>query len=96
MIKKAFLGLWNVLNFSRRLFLNILFLIIIIALFVSVMSSDDELVIEQDSALVLSIAGNIVEEKAFVDPIQVALNDSVSGGDDVPEILLDDILMTIE
>jgi protease-4 len=75
-VKKAFLGLWNVLNFSRRLFLNILFLIIIIALIVSVMSSDDELVIEQDSALVLSIAGNIVEEKAFVDPVQVALNDS--------------------
>jgi protease-4 len=94
-VKKAFLGLWNVLNFSRRLFLNILFLIIIIALIVSVMSSDDELVIEQDSALVLSIAGNIVEEKAFVDPVQVALNDSVSGAGDAPEILLDDILLAI-
>ena len=61
MVKKAFVGFWNILNFSRRLVLNILFFFILIALFVSIMSSEDEIIVEQDSALVLSLSGNIVE-----------------------------------
>lgn len=96
MVKKAFVGFWNILNFSRRLVLNILFFFILIALFVSIMSSEDEIIVEQDSALVLSLSGNIVEEKTYIDPVEAALNDSMGSNDEPPEVLLDDILMTIK
>ncbi|MDE3273863.1 signal peptide peptidase SppA [Pseudoalteromonas sp. G4] len=96
MVKKAIVGFWNFLNFSRRLVLNIIFFFILIALFVSILSSEDEIIVEQDSALVLSIAGNIVEEKTYIDPVEAALNDSMGSSDEPPEVLLDDILMTIK
>lgn len=96
MVKKAFVGFWNILNFSRRLVLSILFFFILIALFVSIMSSEDEIIVEQDSALVLSLSGNIVEEKTYIDPVEAALNDSMGSNDEPPEVLLDDILMTIK
>lgn len=96
LLKKVFIGLWDVLNFSRRLVLNILFFFIIIAIVISIGSSEDEIVVEQDSVLVLSLAGNIVEEKTYIDPVEAAINDSMSSGDEPPEVLLDDILMTIK
>ena len=96
LVKKAFVGFWNILNFSRRLVLNILFFFILIAVIVSISSSEGEIVIEQDSALVLSLTGNIVEEKTYIDPIEAAINDSMGSSDEPPEVLLDDILMTIK
>ena len=96
MFKKFFIGCWDVLNFSRRLVLNIIFFFILLAIVISIFSSDDEIVIEQDSALVLSIAGNIVEEKTYVDPVQAALNDSMANNNEPPEVLLDDILKVIK
>ncbi len=96
LIKKFFIGLWDTLNFSRRLIVNFLFLFIVIALIVAAGSDEDEIIVEPGSALVLNISGLIVEQKTYVDPFEAAVSDSMGKSDEPPEILLDDIIDVID
>ncbi|PAJ74680.1 signal peptide peptidase SppA [Pseudoalteromonas sp. NBT06-2] len=96
MIKKFFIGLWDTLNFSRRLIVNFLFLFIVIAVVIALGSDEDDIIIEPGSALVLNISGFIVEQKKYVDPFEAAVSDSMGKSDEPPEILLDDIINVID
>ena len=95
MIAKVFKGIWAGINFSRRLILNILFLLLVIAFFVSLSSDDDQIIIENGSVLRLNLNGPIVEEKTYIDPVEAAINDATSGSEAPSEILLDDIVEVI-
>lgn len=95
-IKKIFVGLWNVLNFSRRLLLNIIMFFILLAIVISIFSSEDEIVIAEETALQLTLAGQLVEEKTFVDPVEAALNDSMGNNDTPAEMLVDDVIRVIK
>ncbi len=95
-MKKFFVALWNVLNFSRRLIFNFIFFFILIAFIIASGNSEDNIKIEPGSALVLDIAGHIVEQKKYVDPIEAALSDSMGNNDEPPEVLLDDIIKVIK
>lgn len=96
MIAKIFKGIWTGLNFSRRLVLNFLFLLLVIIFIVSASSGDDEITIENNSVLRLNLNGPIVEEKTYVDPIEAAINDATSDSQAPTEILLDDIIKVID
>ena len=63
-------GIWNTLNFTRRLVFNLIFLVIVVAIFVAVFSSRP--IIEPRTALVLDPRGDIVEQYT-IDPAQRAL-----------------------
>ncbi len=91
-----FVGLWTTLNFSRKLFLNIIFIVIFIA-FISVFLKDDnKITVPTGSALVLKLSGNLVIEKEAVDPFTEFMEEAFEQEDDNPEILLQDVLLTIE
>ena len=94
--KSLFVGLWSALNFSRKLFFNLIFIVIFLGL-ISVFLKDDNKITEPaDSALVLKLVGNVVIEKEAVDPFTEFLEEAFEQEDDNPEILLQDILLTIE
>ncbi|MGO2011876.1 MAG: signal peptide peptidase SppA [Pseudoalteromonas sp.] len=95
MIAKVFKGLWAGINFSRRLILNLLFLVIVLIIIVSMFSDGDKVTVENGSVLRLNLNGPIVEEKTYVDPIEAAINDATMDSEAPSEILLDDIVKVI-
>ncbi len=96
MIAKLFKGLWAGINFSRRLVLNFLFVLLVILFIVSITSDDNEINVADTSVLRLNLNGPIVEEKVYVDPIESAINDATQSNDEPAEILLDDIIEVID
>lgn len=96
MIAKLFKGLWAGINFSRRLVLNFLFVLLVILFIVSITSDDNEINVADTSVLRLNLNGPIVEEKVYVDPIESAINDATQSNDEPAEILLDDIINVID
>ncbi len=77
--------------------LNIAFLALLLFLFVSLTSSttEKEVKISESGALVLSLSGDIVEEKQVSDPIATLINEKI-GFDTIPsETLFQDILDVI-
>jgi protease-4 len=91
--KRIGLFVWNTVNGIRKLILNLIFFGILAAIFVAFMS-DEAIVIEDNTALVLNLSGTIVDQKRFIDPIEAALN---QGNEDNPnaEVLLADVLYVI-
>ncbi len=96
MIAKVFKGLWTGLNFSRRLVLNILFVLLVILFIVAITSDEDEIKVADTSVLRLNLNGPIVEEKTYVDPVEAAINDATMGNEAPTEILLDDVIEVID
>ena len=62
LIRRFFGGLWRALDFSRRLVLNLLFLLIVAVLLFGWFSSDKPPRLHPDTALVLNIQGAVVDE----------------------------------
>jgi protease-4 len=94
--KSFFVGLWNTLNFSRKLFLNIIFIVIFLAIFSVFLKDNNKITVPSNSALVLKLVGNLVIEKEAVDPFSEFMVEAFEQEDDNPEILLQDVLLTIE
>ena len=95
--KSLFIGLWTVLNFTRKLFFNVIFLAIFVGLIVAVASSEDEqLTVNSDSALLLTLNGKLVIEKEAVDPFEQFMQDALGSEPDNPEVLVRDVVKVIE
>jgi protease-4 len=94
--KSLFVGLWTTLNFSRKLFLNIIFIIIFFAIISVLLKDNNKITVPANSALVLKLAGNVVIEKEAVDPFTKFMEEAFEQDDDNPEVLLQDVLITIE
>ncbi|MFC4699667.1 signal peptide peptidase SppA [Glaciecola siphonariae] len=95
--KAIFVGIWNAITFSRRLVLNVIFVAIIIAIIVAASSGDsDQLVISDNSALMLNLKGNLVIEKTYVDPAEEFIQQAFGEQPENPEILVRDLVKAIE
>ena len=94
--KSLFVGLWTTLNFSRKLFFNVIFIIVFLGLISVFLKDDNKVIVPANSALVLKLVGNLVIEKEAVDPFNEFLVEAFEQEDDNPEILLQDVLLTIE
>ncbi len=95
MLAKIFKGIWTGINFSRRLVLNILFLLLVILFFVAITGEEDQVKVADGTVLRLNLNGPIVEEKTYVDPVEAAINDATMGKEAPSEILLDDVVEVI-
>ncbi|MGL4894817.1 MAG: S49 family peptidase, partial [Shewanella sp.] len=92
--KRIFLFIWQVINGTRKLILNLIVFSILAFVVIAIISNED-IEVEPQSALVLNLAGTLVDQKQPIDPIQAALkqsNDANTEG----EILLADVLYVIE
>lgn len=94
--KSLFVGIWNILNFSRKVFFNLIFIALAIGLISVLMRDDGKVVVPQSTALVLNIEGEIVIEETYVDPFDKFLQQAFDQDEDNPEILLRDIIFALE
>lgn len=95
LIAKLFKGIWHALNFSRRLIVNLVFVVLIIGIVAAMMSSEEEVLIPQDSVLRLNLSGKLVEQLTYVDPVDAALDDAFGPSDKPMEVLVDDVIKVI-
>ncbi|MBT0586568.1 signal peptide peptidase SppA [Alteromonas oceanisediminis] len=95
--KSFFTGIWSVLNFSRKLVFNLIFILLIVGIVIAVSSGDDgKVIVPQDSALVLNLKGQLVIEKTAVDPFQSFVDEAFEQEPENPEVLVSDVVMAIE
>jgi protease-4 len=95
--KSLFVGIWNTINFSRRVVINFLFLLLLIFIIIGISNSGkDKNTVSDNSALVLNLTGNIVIQETWVDPAEKFIQKAVGQGQDNPEILLNDLIDVIE
>ena len=94
LIKRIFSVIWKTINGFRKLVLN-LFFFGLIALLIVAIGGEEDVNVESGSALVLNLAGSVVEQKRQVDPIEAAMKSGKSN-DASSELLLADILNVID
>ena len=94
--KALFGGIWSVLNFSRKLFFNIIFLVIAVAIISLIFKDNGQIGVKQDSALVLNLRGDIVIQKHAIDPFEAFMQEALGQENEKPEVLLQDILLTLD
>jgi protease-4 len=94
--KSFFISSWNVINFTRKFVLNLIFFIILIAVLIGISNSGSgKAIVKNDSALVLNLTGNLVVEKQYVDPAEKFASEALGQGTDNPEILVRDLVKVI-
>ena len=86
--KALFVGLWTVLNFCRKLFFNVIFIVIIVGIIAVAVKDKDPVSVKPDSALLLNLKGNLVVQKQGVDPVEQFMQEAFDEQSDNPEVLL--------
>ncbi|NKF50652.1 signal peptide peptidase SppA [Shewanella sp. WXL01] len=94
-LKKMFTLIGKVINGIRLVIVNLVFFSVLAIIFVALMVGEDEIIVEDNSALVLDLTGHIVDQKRYVDPFEAILQQSNNNNPD-GEILLADILYVIQ
>tara|TARA_R110000737_G_scaffold121325_2_gene153626 strand:- start:14248 stop:16110 length:1863 start_codon:yes stop_codon:yes gene_type:complete len=90
------LGLFSLLNTSRKIIINLVFFTVLLILFLAINSDEENINVKQGSALVLNIRGDIVEQKHNIDPMDAFISEALERAEKVPEVLLSDILSVIK
>jgi len=88
-----FVGLWNLLNFTRRLVFNLIFLVLLIGFVLALRSGGGMHALSEHTALVLDPKGRIVEQYTS-EPVQRAFAGAL--GNKVHETQLRDIVRAID
>ncbi|MGP9800920.1 signal peptide peptidase SppA [Rheinheimera sp. NSM] len=96
LIRRLFSAIARLYRGFRSIILNLLFISIVVLLAVSIFSSDDKVKVPHTAALVLNLTGDLVEEKRWTDPIATAINESLGGQEESPEVLVSDVVTVIE
>lgn len=96
-IRRFFVGIWNAINFTRRLVLNLVFLgllfLVLLFPFVMVALSSGAKPVAEKSALVVNFGGALVEQYS-AHPVDRVLNQAMGQGQ--MEVQLRDVLRAIE
>lgn len=94
-IRRLLHSVWQGFRFIRNFVLNFVFVLLFVG-FIAVLISDKEQVeVNDKTALVLNLKGDLVEEKQWVDPVEQAINESTGSEDERPEILVRDLVKVI-
>ncbi|WP_281557650.1 signal peptide peptidase SppA [Thalassomonas sp. RHCl1] len=94
-IKRLSLSLWRLLNISRKVIVNLVFFTLLLLFFVAISQDGDKVVIPKQTALVLNLKGDIVEQKREIDPMSAFMAEAMNQPEENPEVLLSDILEVI-
>ncbi len=93
-IARVFIGLWDAVNFSRRLVFNFLFLLVLFVLLAAMFGGGKLAPLRDASTLVIEPQGRLVEQYSC-DPISRAFARATDGAD-CREIRLRDLLRALE
>ncbi|MGM0630509.1 MAG: signal peptide peptidase SppA, partial [Pseudomonadota bacterium] len=95
-VGSIFSYLWKIINGTRKFILNLVFFIILAIFIASLMQGEDPIEVPENGIMVLNPNGMLVEEKTWVDPFNKFLSEAMGSGDEVPEVLLSDVIDSIE
>ena len=90
------LGLFSLLNTSRKIIINLVFFTLLLILFITLTTGEENINVKPGSALILNIRGDIVEQKHNIDPMDAFISEALEQPDSAPEVLLADILAVIK
>ena len=93
-IARVFIGLWDAVNFSRRLVFNFLFLLVLFVLLAAMFGGGKLAPLRDASTLVIEPQGRLVEQYSC-DPVSRAFARATDGAD-CREIRLRDLLRALE
>ncbi|REL29626.1 signal peptide peptidase SppA [Thalassotalea euphylliae] len=96
LIRRIFSASWRVVDTSRKLVVNLIFLAIIIAIIGIISSDDTQVTVPENSALVLNLRGDLVEQKVAIDPMDALFNEALGQKEERPELLVSNVLSAIE
>jgi len=87
--------IWRVFTFTRSVILNLIFIVVFIGLIAVLNTDSNRLIVPQNTALVLNLTGDLVEQKHEIDPFDALLVEALGETEDNPEILISDLLDVI-
>ena len=93
-IARLFIGLWDAVNFSRRLAFNLLFLLVVFVLLAAMLGGGKLAPLAERSTLVIAPEGRLVEQYSC-DPVSRAFA-RATNGEDCREIRLRDLLGALD
>ena len=93
--KRVFFKTFRVLNFSRKLVLNVLFFGLLFIFISSFTNDKNKIIVEKNSVLILDLKGDVVEQKNHIEPVDAFFNEAMGQQDQNPEVLLADIIDVI-
>ncbi|WP_218354894.1 signal peptide peptidase SppA [Alteromonas lipotrueiana] len=94
--KSLFVGLWTVLNFCRKLFFNIIFIFIVVALLIAITADKKPVSVRPDSALYMNLKGQLVIEREAVDPFEQFMQEAFGDEPESPELLVRELVSVLE
>ncbi len=94
--KSLFVGIWTALNFCRKLFFNVIFIILIVGIIAILSSDKDPIMVKSGSALYLNLNGNLVIEKEAVEPFEQFMQEAFAEEEDNPEVLVRHVVKVIQ
>jgi protease IV len=94
-IKRLFSSLWRLINIFRKVVLNLLFFTLLFVFFTTLTNEQEQVSVPKQTALVIDLTGDIVEQKHQIDPIDAFFNEAFSKKEQRPEILLTDVIKVI-
>ncbi|BDS31844.1 signal peptide peptidase SppA [Aeromonas caviae] len=90
-----FRSLWRLLNFTRLMLVNLLFLLVVLVIVFSVSQSETPST-PIEGALTLNLSGVLVEQRTQTDPTVQLLRQMDKGDEQPSEIILSDLLWAIK
>jgi len=95
-IARITLGLFSLLNTSRKIIINLVFFTLLLIVIIAITRDEKNITVQSGSALILNIRGDIVEEKHEIDPMDAFINEALEQPNIATEVLLTDILSVIK
>lgn len=95
-IARITLGLFSLLNMSRKIIINLVFFAVLLIFIIAISSDEKNIPVLPGSALLLNLHGDIVEQKREINPMDAFISEALEKNDTTPEVLLADILTVIK
>ncbi|MBA6291354.1 signal peptide peptidase SppA [Colwellia sp. MB3u-70] len=95
-IARITLGLFSLLNTSRKIIINLVFFTLLLIFIIAISRDEKNITVEPGSALILNIRGDIVEQKHYIDPMDAFISEALEQPNTANEVLLTDILSVIK
>ncbi|MFD2166773.1 signal peptide peptidase SppA [Thalassotalea euphylliae] len=96
LFSRFFGGVFSVLNTTRIVVINAVFLLVVFLFIIMLTTDDTQITVPNNSALVLNLRGDLVEQKVAVDPMDAFLNEAFNRREENPEVLLANVIDVIE
>ncbi|NMP32375.1 signal peptide peptidase SppA [Thalassotalea sp. M1531] len=95
-IRRFFSSCWALINTARKILVNLVFIVVIFAFIAILTHEESQVSVPNNSALLLDLNGDIVEQKVEIDPMDALFNEAFSKQEERPEVLLSDVIDVID